>query len=109
MRVALAFILAICPAFGQEPDERQVSLNVKSFASNFLSDQKMIWTFPLKLATGSHIAPTLAAAGATAGLVAADPSEGRYFVRHADTFSGFNRVFSENHTTAGVLLTPAAF
>src|SRR3954454_23368509 len=66
------------------PEGRTVSL--KSFARNFFSDQKMIWTFPAKLATGKHVVPTLAVLGGTAAVVVAvDPTEGRYFRRHTST------------------------
>jgi membrane-associated phospholipid phosphatase len=103
--------LLLCPLFGEEhqTEERQVSLNVKKFASNFFSDQKMIWTFPAKLATGRGLIPTLAIAGATASLVPLDPATARFVRRNSASFDRFNRIFSENHTTYATLLTPAAF
>src|SRR5436309_1205516 len=51
-------------------EDRDVSLNPKKFARNFFSDQKMIWTFPAKVATGHHLVSTAAVLGATAAIVA---------------------------------------
>src|SRR6186997_2841730 len=104
---SLAATLLICPLFAQndKTEERQVSLNVKKFASNFFSDQKMIWTFPAKLATGTGLIPALAVAGPTASLVPLDPPAARFVRRNSKSFDRFNRVFSENHTTYAILLT----
>src|SRR5690348_7854407 len=98
--------LLLTPLFAQEHSpldsaqtgERQVSLNVKKFASNFFSDQKMIWTFPVRLFNGRGLVPTFAVAGATAALVPFDARSGRYFRRNAESLDGFNRALSENHT-----------
>ena len=87
---------------------RDVSFSIKSFARNFFSDQKKIWTFPAKLATGHELVPVLAITGVTAAIVVGvDPTEGKYFRTHASTFSGFNNTFSEHRTTASTLLIPA--
>src|SRR5258708_25465175 len=72
--------------------ERQISW--KTIVPNFLDDQKKIWLFPVTVAQGSHVFPTLAVLGATAGLVAADPIEARYFRRNEDTYHRFNQIFS---------------
>jgi hypothetical protein len=91
----------------RQPD-REASLNPKKFARNFFSDQKKIWTFPTKVATGHHVVPVLVVLGITAGLVVgADALEGRYFRQHASTFDGFNDALSEHRTTAASLLIPA--
>ena len=97
------------PSTPTPPPERDVSLRIGKFASNFFSDQKKIWTFPAKVVTGTRLVPTLVVVGITAALVPADPPIGRFFVRNQSHFDGFNSVFSENHTTAFTLLTPAAF
>jgi hypothetical protein len=98
------------PQQNDPKESRDVSVNPKVFARNFLSDQKEIWTFPAKLATGRHWVPTLAVLGATAVVAAAvDPAEGRYFRKHESTFTDFNNALSESRTTAATLLTPAAF
>jgi membrane-associated phospholipid phosphatase len=97
------------PPQKQAVPERDVSLNPIKFAPNFFSDQKKIWTFPLKVATGHHLIPVLAILGATAGIVAGvDPPAARYFQRHASTYQGFNNFLSENVTTSGTLLIPTA-
>lgn len=87
-------------------EEREVSW--KQIAPNVLYDQRRIWLFPAHVATGSHWFPSFGVAGITAGLVAADPYEARYF-RGTTSFHGFNRVFGSNATTAGILAVPAAF
>src|ERR1700694_608410 len=60
--------------------EREISW--KKLLPSFLDDQKKIWLFPTKVARGEHVFPTLAVLGVTAGLVAADPIEARYFRRN---------------------------
>jgi membrane-associated phospholipid phosphatase len=88
---------------------RDVNFTIPSFAKNFFSDQKKIWTFPAKLATGHHLVPVLAISAVTAGLiVGVDPIEGRYFRTHASTFQSFDNTFSEHRTTAATLLIPTA-
>ncbi|HUB79684.1 MAG TPA: phosphatase PAP2 family protein [Bryobacteraceae bacterium] len=90
------------------PPARDVRFTIPSFARNFFSDQKKIWTFPAQVVTGHHIVPVVVISAATAALVwGVDPVEGRYFRRHADTFAPFNDTFSEHRTTAGTLLIPA--
>ncbi len=52
--------------------------------------------------------PTLTVAGITAGLVALDEHNMKYF-RASQSFSGFNRVFSGSNTSLGMEVFPAAF
>jgi hypothetical protein len=86
-----------------------VQFSIKSFAKNFLSDQKRIWTFPVKVATGHEIVPVLAVAVVTTGIVfGVDPTEGKYFRTHGSTFDGFNDVLSKHVTTSATLLIPGA-
>ncbi|HTX39586.1 MAG TPA: phosphatase PAP2 family protein [Bryobacteraceae bacterium] len=86
-----------------------MKFSIPSFARNFFSDQKKIWTFPAKVVTGHHLLPVLAISAVTAGLViGVDPIEGRYFRNHASTFAPFDNTFSEHRTTAGTLLIPAS-
>ena len=75
---------------------------------NMIQDQKQIWLFPVVVAHGHHLAPALAVAGITAGLVALDERNMNYF-RRTQTFSGFNRVFSGSNTSLGMEAFPAAF
>ena len=53
--------------------------------------------------------PTLAVLGVTGGLIATDPTTGKFFRRHEDTFSGFNKHLTETVGTTGSQLTPTAF
>ncbi len=87
--------------------EREVSL--KSIGPSILRDQARIWMFPEKVATGHHVLPTVAVLGVTGGLIAADPTTGRFFRRHEDSFSGLNEHLTETVGTSGSLGTPAAF
>src|SRR5581483_936368 len=73
-----------------------------------LEDQQRIWTFPKNLNEPSAFIPTIAVAGATAGLAwGVDASAAHYF-RNTAAFNGFNQVFSSTATTAATLAAPAA-
>jgi len=94
---------------GRPVETRDASLNPKKFAKNFFSDQKMIWTYPAKVATGHHLVETALVLGGTAAIVAAaDPPTARYFRRHEGTFSPFNDALSEHRTTSATLIAPFA-
>jgi membrane-associated phospholipid phosphatase len=90
-----------------EGDEQEVS--VKTIGPNLWHDQVRIWTFPAKVVTGHHVIPTVAVLGVTGGLIAADPTTGRFFRRHEATFAGLSDHLTESASTTGSLLTPAAF
>jgi membrane-associated phospholipid phosphatase len=79
----------------------------KLLAPNILSDQKAIWLFPTKLARDRNWIPALSVAGVTAGLLALDPYEARYF-HTTSTFQGFNRVFTSNATVFGTVAAPVS-
>lgn len=79
----------------------------KLMAPNILSDQKAIWLFPTKLAENHNWIPALSVAGVTAGLLAIDPYEGRYF-HTTSAFQGFDRVFTSNTTVLGTIIAPAS-
>ena len=79
----------------------------KLVAPNILSDQKAIWLFPTKLAKDHNWIPALSVAGVTAGLLALDPYEGRYF-HTTPRFQGFNRVFTSNATVLGTIAAPVS-
>jgi membrane-associated phospholipid phosphatase len=85
--------------------DRPVSL--KLLVPNLLSDQERIWTFPARLAQGHSWIPTAVILGATAGLVALDPTEASYF-RSTRTFHGFNNIFTSNATTIGTIVAPVS-
>jgi membrane-associated phospholipid phosphatase len=75
--------------------------------ANVLHDQKDIWLFPVQLAHGRHWLPTAAVVGVTAGLLALDAHDVRYF-RRTNSFSGFNSGFSGPITAVETALVPAA-
>jgi hypothetical protein len=76
---------------------------------DFLHDQKGIWiVFPGQLAQGRHWIPTLAVAGITAGLIAADAHDMPYFGRHQQNLDDINDVFNSYLTTAEVIAVPAS-
>ena len=75
---------------------------------NMVQDQKQIWLFPVSVAHGHHLAPTLAVAGITAGLVALDERNMNY-IRRTQSFSTFNKAFSSSNTSLGMEAFPAAF
>jgi membrane-associated phospholipid phosphatase len=89
------------------PPERIVSW--LRFVPNLAHDQKRIWLFPLSVARGNHLRPTIGFAAITAGLVvAADAPIAKYFQR-TKAFNGFNKVFSSDNTSIGMFAIPSAF
>jgi membrane-associated phospholipid phosphatase len=79
----------------------------KLLIPNILSDQKHIWTFPLRIFQNGNWAPTIGVLAVTAGLVAADPLDTPYF-RRTTSFHGFNSVFSGNTMAVGTVLAPVS-
>lgn len=80
----------------------------KLMVPNILSDQKAVWLFPTKVTKDRNWIPVLSMAGATAGLFALDPYEGRYF-HTTSTFQGFNNIFTSNATVLGSIIAPLSF
>jgi membrane-associated phospholipid phosphatase len=114
----LLFIALACQARGQNsapPEdfcshrsptaERTVSW--RKLGPNVLCDQRAIWIFPLRVAKGRDLVPTLGVAGTSAGFVLLDPSYTPYF-RKTDSFHNFNQVFSGRNTGLIIALVPAA-
>jgi membrane-associated phospholipid phosphatase len=85
--------------------DREVSLH--KLPSNLLADQKEIWLFPMQLAKGKHWIPSVVIVGGSSALIATDAHTAPYF-RNTDSFSGYNRVFSETNTGAFLAAVPAA-
>lgn len=97
------------PSNGFENEKRELYWEGwLKFGPNVLKDQKSIWTFPLSVAGGKHLKPTFTVMGITAGLIALDPSSGRYFQK-TESFDGFNRVFSGRNTAIATFAAPIAF
>lgn len=87
------------------PEGRDVSW--KKLPFNILHDQKDIWLFPTQLARGRHWIPTLAVVGITAGLIAADPHDMRYF-RDTTDFRDYSRHFNGRNTGIVEAAVPGA-
>jgi len=95
----------IPPQAPEPAPERPVSW--KLLLPNLIHDQGRIWSFPARLAQGQAWIPTAAVLGATAGLVALDPTEAAYF-HGASTFHGFNNIATGNATSIGTLAAPVS-
>jgi membrane-associated phospholipid phosphatase len=74
---------------------------------NIAEDQRNIWLFPTKVAKDRNWIPVAAVLGATAGLIALDPVDARYF-RTTSTYRGFNQVFTSNATVIGTIVAPVS-
>jgi len=94
------------PASSSAQYQRPVSL--KKLFPNLGSDQKRIWTSPLRFHKNGNWIPVAVVVGTTAGLIAMDPRAGRYF-RRTTTFDGFNRIFTSGATQTATLATPGVF
>jgi membrane-associated phospholipid phosphatase len=90
-----------------DPGSRR-EVSWRSLPKDFLRDQKDIWLFPIQLAYGRHLAPTLAISGLTAGLLIADPHAMPYFESHARNLDDINDVFDPLITTGEVVALPAS-
>ena len=97
---------ASSPAALSVPAQRPVSW--KLLIPNVVRDQKPVWLFPVKVARGEHLKPTLGFVFATAGLVALDPHDTPYF-RRTSSFNDFNSVMSARKTSLGIHVFPLAF
>jgi len=80
----------------------------RALPKDFLHDQKEIWLFPVQLAHGRYLLPTLAIAGGTTGLIYADPHVMPYFRSHATNLDDLNDVFDSYTATGEVVAIPAA-
>lgn len=81
----------------------------KNLPIRILGDQKLVWLFPMHVAQGQHLLPTLGVVGATSGLVAADSHIMVHLRRHAAAFDEFDEIFSGTNTGALTALIPATF
>jgi membrane-associated phospholipid phosphatase len=104
--ISLAVAPALLPQTAPLPGEsRQVGwVRVVPVVA---SDQKQIWTFPVRAARGSHWMPLLGVLGTTAGMIAADPHNAPYF-RRTNSFDGFNSAFKGRNTHIGTIIAPSA-
>lgn len=79
----------------------------KEIAPNIASDQKRIWTYPVRAFNRKNILPTVAFLATTASLLAADPGEAKYF-HNTSSFHGFNSVLSSTNTSLVILAAPVS-
>ncbi len=94
------------PANSSVLTDREISW--KLLLPNVLHDQKPIWLFPVAVARGHHLKPTLAVIAVTAGLVALDQADTPYF-QQTQAFAGFNKGFSGRNTAIGTAAFPLSF
>jgi PAP2 superfamily len=102
---AISGTKGVCPSEFLGND-REVSL--RKIVPNIICDQKRIWTFPWRLAHGKDVLPTAAVLGVTAGLIALDPTDARYF-RRTSSFHHLDHVVSGVNTGLVIALVPASF
>jgi hypothetical protein len=93
------------PAPNEPLGESGRDVSIRTLPINILHDQKDIWLFPVKLAEGHHLLPTIGVVGLTAGLIAADPHDQGYF-RRTTSFNSFNHVFDSAGSAGFIALVP---
>lgn len=81
----------------------------KNLPIRILGDQKLIWLFPLHLAQGQHVLPSLGVVGVTGGLIAADPHIMLHLRNHTSAFDEFDEIFSGTNTGIATALIPVSF
>lgn len=80
----------------------------KNLPIRILGDQKLVWLFPLHLAQGQHVWPSVGVVGVTGGLIAADPHI-MVHLRNTTAFHEFDEIFSGTNTGIVTALIPATF
>ena len=86
--------------------EREVSWRL--LVPNLLQDQRRMWMFPVSVARGHHLKPTLAVLAITAALAVSDERIMKP-VQATQSFNGFNKAFSGLNTATGMEVFPAVF
>lgn len=103
--LTLAVLSLPCRQYAQEQGAGR-NVRWRNVVPSVLSDQKQIWTYPLRVPTGDRWRRFAVVVGVTAALVAADPHDTPYF-RNTTSLDGFNRSFSSRNTHWATLLVPA--
>lgn len=85
---------------------QDLDVSWRKLPKRVLRDQEDIWLFPLQLAHGHYLLPTLAVVGTSAGLIAADPYVMPYFRKHAGNLADVNNAFDGNITAAATAIAP---
>lgn len=95
----------VAPNHHGYPTDREESW--KDLPKDFLHDQKLIWAvFPGQMARGHHWIPVLLTAGATAGILYADPHIMNYFRSHEKNLSDLNSTFSSGISAGEIAGVP---
>ena len=81
----------------------------KSLGPDLLHDQKSMWLFPLSVARGHHLKPTLALLGATAVLTTMDAHNARWVRNSLQPLGGFNNAFAGYNTATATEAFASAF
>jgi membrane-associated phospholipid phosphatase len=81
----------------------------KNLPIRVLGDQKLVWLFPLHLAQGQHILPTIGVVGVTGGLLAADSHIMVHVRNNTSAFHEYDEIFSGTNTGIVTALIPATF
>jgi membrane-associated phospholipid phosphatase len=81
----------------------------KNLPIRVLGDQKLVWLFPLHLAQGQHILPTIGIVGVTGGLIAADAHIMVHVRNNTSAFHEYDEIFSGTNTGIVTALIPATF
>src|SRR5271165_2094061 len=107
------------PPADQDPTAAAVSsteqsISVKLLLPHMVQDQKRIWLFPLRVASGKKgWKPALGIIGATAGLIALDPHDTPYFQRasfqQTPAVREFNRIVSGRNAALAIAAVPVSF
>lgn len=106
-RLSFAVLLAVPFLLCAQEQETPRQVRWRNVVPTVLSDQRHIWTYPLRVHKGERWQALLAVAGTTAVLVAADPHNTPYF-RNTTTWDGFNRALSGRNTHWATVLAPAS-
>lgn len=81
----------------------------KNLPIRVLGDQKLVWLFPLHLAQGQHLLPTLGVVGVTGGLMAGDAPIMVHVRNNTQAFHEYDEIFSGTNTGVLTALIPATF
>ncbi|HET6145746.1 MAG TPA: phosphatase PAP2 family protein [Candidatus Acidoferrales bacterium] len=81
----------------------------KNLPVRVLGDQKLVWLFPLHLAEGQHLLPTIGIVGVTGGLLAADSHIMVHVRNNTSSFHEYDKIFSGTNTGIFTALIPATF
>jgi hypothetical protein len=95
---------------GTPPSQRLLAngdVSLKKLPWYIVRDEKYVFLFPVDVAKGQHLLPTVAVIGTTAGLIEADPPAMRYFGRTTD-WNRFDENFNGSLTGAMEGAIPAS-